>query len=316
MQFNVELRTINVMRVIEEEGSIAKAAESLYISQPALSKYIKRIEDQLSFPLYIREKGRCFPTEAGKVLLTEGKLLLNQYNSIIQKLEVAGHSTPQELSLGWPMGYTVQYLHKIMSGDDKSIKVSIKEDSVENLIQQLLDKKLSLLLVPALYSHPELIYKTLKREEFYLAVPKGHGANELITANNSELAELSKLAGEPFISLYAKAYREFVNPLFQEAGFSPNVIFNCNNWDSSHSLVENGLGLAIVPYWFADSGNDKVNYYRIKSNYHTFRTFAFAYLRNQEITQKIQTFMDKATLEFGDKFASEPFDYSFLSKRF
>lgn len=315
MQFDIELKTIHIMKVIEEEGSIAKAAAALYISQPALSNYIKRIENQISFPLYIRKKGRCYPTDAGKVLLTEGKLLLDQYYSLIHKLENSTVSDSKEILLGWPMGYTVQYLHQIISEDTKVLSTKVKEDSVENLIQQLLEKKLDLLLIPALYSHPDIIYKTLKREEFFLAVPKDHIANNIVSnQNDSVFVELSKLAAMPYISLYAQAYEEFVKPLFHEAGYSPNVIFRCNNWDSSHSLVEKGLGLTIVPYWFAEKDNEKVNYYRIKSNYHTFRTFAFAHLRSQPISQNIQNFIDRSITHFGDKHAEEPFDYSFLTK--
>lgn len=315
MQFDIELRTIDIMKVIEEEGSMVKAAAALNISQPALSSYIKRIENQLSFPLYNREKGRCFPTEAGNILLTEGKLLLKQYNSIIQKLELATHTGSVEIYLGWPMCYTVQYLHKIKP-DIFSMKVNIKEDSVESLIQQLLEKRLNLLLIPAHYYHSNLIYKTLRHEEFYLAVPKDHIANKLISGNeHPHLAELSKLVDMPFISLYSQVYSDFVKPLFKEANYEPNVIFKCNSWDSSHSLVENGLGLTFVPYWFSQKENSKVNYYRIKSNCKTYRTFAFAYLRNQPITSIIKIFMDKTTFLLGDKYADESFDYSILNRK-
>ena len=130
-----------------------------------------------------------------------------------------------------------------------SVSIDITEDSVEYLIKQLLQKKLNLLFVPALYNHPDLIYTTIRREEFYLAVPKHHVANSIIAQHGlPDYANLADLKDMPFISLYAHAYKHFINPLFQEAGYSPNIIFKCKNWDSSHSLVENGLGLSIVPF--------------------------------------------------------------------
>ncbi len=317
MPLDIELRTIKIMLAIEQEGSFSKAAKILYMSQPALTQYIKRVESTLSFPLYNRENGRCIPTEPAKIILEEGKLLLAQYESMLSKLDNITNAKTTDINLGWPMGYTVQYLHKIMLGKSQlnSLNVNITENSVEKLLQLLLQKKLNFVLIPALYYHPDLIYTTIRREEFYLAVPKNHIANSLINQDNvTNYADLSKLKDMHFISLYAKPYKEFIKPLFHEAGYKPNVIFKCNNWDSSHSLVEDGLGLSIVPYWFADKGHEKINYYRIQSNCLTYRTFACVFHRDQVISPEFQTFMDYVMKVYGDQYAYTPFDYSILSE--
>jgi DNA-binding transcriptional LysR family regulator len=250
-----------------------------------------------------------------QVLLSEGKAILEQYDSMLHKLNQVSPSSTSMIEVGWPMGYTVHYLNSIMSinSQSKGFNIKMTEDSFDVLFQLLLEKKLHFLLTPALYSHPDLIYTNIRREEFYLAIPKNHVANDLISQDNmTPYADLSELKDMPFISLYARPYKEFIKPLFQEADFSPNIIFVCNNWDSSHSLVEKGLGLSIVPYWFAEKGHESINYYRIKSRQKTYRTFACTYHRSQVMTPEFQTFIDYVKDLYGDEHAHTPFDYSIL----
>ncbi|MFU0784589.1 LysR family transcriptional regulator [Clostridium sp.] len=318
MHIDIELKTLKIMLTIEQQGSFSKAAKKLYISQPALTQYIKRVESSLSFPLYNRENGKCIPTEPAKILLKEGKVLLEQYDSMLRKVQNIANSNTTNIHLGWPVGYTLHYLNSIMSSVSQlnSTNVTLTENSLENLIELLLERKLNFLLVPALYYHPDLVYTTIRREEFYLAVPKNHIANSLINKNGlTNYADLSKLKNMPFISLYAKAYEHFINPLFHEAGYRPNIVLKCINWDSSHALVENGFGLSIVPYWFAEKGHKKINYYHIKSNYRTYRIFACVYHRNQVISPELQSFIDCIKNIYGDKNAYMPFDYSTLSEK-
>jgi LysR family hydrogen peroxide-inducible transcriptional activator len=318
MQINIDLKTVKFMLAIEQEGSFAKAAKILYITQPALTQYIKRIESALSFPLYKRENGKCLPTEPAKILLKQGKLLLSQYESMLEEMEHVANSKNTNIQLGWPEGYTVYYLNRIISGASQLNwpNVAVTENSIEILINLLLQKKLTLLFIPAIYHHPDLLYSNIRREEFYLAVPKDHIANSLIMENNStNYADLSKLKDMPFISLYAKAYKEFIKPLFHEAGYKPNVIFRCANWNSSHALVEKGLGLSIVPYWFSEIGHEKINYYNIQSSCQTYRIFACVLHRNHLPSTELQTFIDCFKNIYGDENASIPFNYSILSQK-
>jgi molybdate transport repressor ModE-like protein len=204
MHIDIELKTLKIMLTIEQQGSFSKAAKKLYISQPALTQYIKRVESSLSFPLYNRENGKCIPTEPAKILLKEGKVLLEQYDSMLRKVQNIANSNTTNIHLGWPVGYTLHYLNSIMSS-----------------VSQL----------------------------------------------------------------------------------------------NSTTLVENGFGLSIVPYWFAEKGHKKINYYHIKSNYRTYRIFACVYHRNQVISPELQSFIDCVKNIYGDQNAYMPFDYSTLSEK-
>ena len=88
----IDLKTIHYIKAIAEEGSFQKAAASLYISQPALSQYIKRIENELSFPLYERQNSKCVLTPPGEILLQKGSDILSQFDTIIEEMKICANS--------------------------------------------------------------------------------------------------------------------------------------------------------------------------------------------------------------------------------
>ena len=109
----IEIKTILYMLAIEEEGGFQKAADALYISQPALSQYIRRVEEDLSFPLYEREKGRCTPTKAGAILLEQGRKLMRCYGLMLEDMKAAAHV--RDIHIGWPTGYSIRYFTELVS---------------------------------------------------------------------------------------------------------------------------------------------------------------------------------------------------------
>jgi len=237
---------------------------------------------------------------------------------MLKKLNAAVLAEMQIVNIGLPHGYTLHYLQSLISktANFKNLKLNVIENNVENLINQLLENKLQLLLIPAIFKHPDLIYENLKMEEFYLAVPQKHLANTLIQNNLvNNTIDLKFLEKYPFISLYSRAYTEFVNPLFDEAGFKPQIIFKCDNWNNSHALVEQGLGLSIVPYWFAEKKEQTVNYYHIQSQLNTKRTFAIVYNQKYPLSLDMQKLISHLKQTFGDDNAFAPFDQKVLTER-
>ncbi len=302
----LDLKIIQYIKTIEEEGSFQKAAEALYISQPALSQYIKRVEQELDFPLYDRKLGKCTLTKSGKVLLQQGSLLLEDYYLMLNEMRKAADISKVTFSFGCPTGYSVPFFSEFLFNSRSSEKYEFKmvEDSVEYLLNMLLKRKLDILFIPAVFHHPEVIYHTICHEEYYLAIPQNHPLNKkaAVLQENGYIS-LSSLGEIPFISGPAKAYTEFLRPIFEEPGVRINTIFVAKNWDIAHSLVEKGVGLTIVPYWFTHTTNEHVSYYKISSRHNTHRIFAYAMRTNQKINEPMQKTIDYIINKCGDEFA-------------
>ncbi len=75
-EFNFDTKILRYLLGIVEEGSLSKAAERFYISQPALSRYLKHVEDALNIQLFTHTNNHLEPTDAGKVFLNGARSIL------------------------------------------------------------------------------------------------------------------------------------------------------------------------------------------------------------------------------------------------
>ncbi len=317
MQPIIEIKTIQYMLTIEREGCFQKAADAMYISQPALSQYIRRIEDSLNIQLYERTKHRCVPTKAGSVLLEYGKPLLENYNTMLEKMNAA--ATVKEVRIGWPTGYTVLYFSKLVSYMEQThqVHIHVVEDSVEKITAGLLQRDLDLIFVPAIYSHSRIEYTTVRHEEFYLAVPKNHKAAAVCAKNQKNgFIDLRHLKGMPFLVIDAKAYTDLFYALFKNFEWNPTVTFFCKDWERGFKLVEDGSCLAILPYWYANYQTENTVFYKIKSSQKNYRLFACGTYKDSTVTSEMQSTIDYMTEIAGDEHAGILLDQSQLPFRF
>ena len=99
----MQLRDIQYVVTIADMQSFSKAAEALYISQPALSQYIKRIENELSFSLYERHNGKCVLTPPGEILLQKGSDILSQFDTMIEEMKTCANSQKKDIYFHFPV---------------------------------------------------------------------------------------------------------------------------------------------------------------------------------------------------------------------
>ena len=83
----MRLSTIRYIVCIAETGSFTKAAAQLFVSQPALSQSIQRFEQEIGMDLFVREKGQLRLTEAGQIMVEEGKAMLETERHAYARLE-------------------------------------------------------------------------------------------------------------------------------------------------------------------------------------------------------------------------------------
>ena len=88
---------------IAEEGSISKAAERLYISQPSLSKYLKRLEENFGEELFCRESYPLKLTKAGELYLSYVKELTKKETRLLEELSYLRNSEAGDVCVGVPI---------------------------------------------------------------------------------------------------------------------------------------------------------------------------------------------------------------------
>lgn len=260
MSYQIELRHLYYFKVLAEELHFRKAAERLYISQPGLSRQIKQMEDIYRATLFDRGKRYVRLTAAGFYLKKEVDILFNQMDKIARELRIMGSDDITELRLGF-IGSAVQsILAKVLvrlKQDFPAVEVDLQELSNEMQITKVLKEELDFGLV-RLDNFPNGIrHIAIIKEHFSLVISHDY---PIQTAN---FKTLNDFKNEPFILFskdYSHSYYDLVMSIFRDASFEPHVALRTVNALTIFNLVEQGLGIAIVPASLKKGYTSKVNF--------------------------------------------------------
>jgi len=248
----MQLRDIEYVLSVAEAGSFSKAAKLLYISQPALSKSILRLEDELGVKLFIRHNNSTSLTRAGELFVEDAHKVLMLSAQIKKKMEDIQHINDGRITFGISQYNGQIYFSKILLEFKKqypNIKLNVVEDFSSILERGLLTGNLDFALFTLPISSNELKYEPLFFEEMLLAVPPGHPFNNTIKAEPGRFAsvKLSDFENEDFILMKPKhRLRAIENSLFKQAGFEPRVVFESRSSDTIQSFVTGGIGIGFV----------------------------------------------------------------------
>lgn len=266
----MEIKAIEYIKAVAEEKSYTRAAGKLFISQPALSQYIKKLEELLNVTFFVRSTKALELTAAGEMVVQEGTLILEQRRQLLQKLHDLSRAHKETIRFGISPFYSKYYLPKVLprfSAQYPNIRLEITEEISVVLEQMTLSGSLDFCFVPEDPQNPLLNYRTVCVEEIYIAVPSNHPVNSLaIPSTGVPYLELSHLRTERFIML--KPRQKFLymcEQLLESAGIQPEIAYETLNWDTIHVMVAGGIGVGFVPEVLVKSSfiDKRPRYYRI-----------------------------------------------------
>lgn len=286
----MQIKDVEYFMAIVEAGSFSAAADKLFISQPALSQHVKKIENELGIQLFDRSKRSVVLTEAGKIFRQEGRQLLQVHSRLLGRISMLGFSEKETVRFGISPFYSRHYLPELLPALIKAypmLKYEVTENYSYMIEKALLEKELDFVLVPLLPKNPLLVYEPVYQESILLAVPKDSYINEFAIPSNTGLPymELQRLQDASFISLKSvQKFTEFTNRIFEQTEFTPNIVCETMNWDALNTLVSTGLGVGFVPDLLIKQLDENVRpkYYRLLPE--ASRMYAIAYRRSDGLS--------------------------------
>lgn len=240
----MELNQLQYFQMVARLQHFTHAAEALSLSQPALSRSIARLEEELGVPLFDRQ-GRSV------ILNSYGQLFLNRVNRVFQEIELAHHELQNILD---PLTGTVSlgFIHSQGSNLVPDLLGSFRKtfpqihfklfQNITQIILNMLEHGEIELCFCSQPSRESIHWFKLFSEEIVLIVPKDHP----LAAQES--VPLRDLAAEPFIVFKEElSLGEIVFQLFERAGFIPKVTFEGEELGTVAGLVAANLGIALIP---------------------------------------------------------------------
>jgi Transcriptional regulator len=242
----MELRQLQYVIQIAIEKNFSRAAEKLHIAQPSLSQQLSKLEQELGVLLFRRTTNSVELTQAGQVFVDKSQSILDAIEQLKQEMDDMAQMKRGRLVVGTlPItgSHILPLVLPIFGEQYPQIEVVLVEDTTVKLEQLTANggTDISLLTLPLV--DQTLEWEPLMEEEICLAVPPSHRLAE----RKDEIA-IEELREEPFVGLKkGQGFRQILVNLCQQAGFTPNIVFESSNIETVQSLIAGGMGITFVP---------------------------------------------------------------------
>lgn len=302
------------------EGSITKAADSLHITQQALSNHIARIEDELGCTLFDRRQNLEL-TYSGKQFYESCQKILDIHRQTTSAIDDINNNQRGELRIGisftrgqailplllprFSMRYPQAELH-VVEGSTHVLEEDLQKGAIDVLIG----------FAPFMVECAE--YQALMKERLFLIVPdtllRRHFGDDaqMVFQQYQNTADISLFKELPFVLLKeGDRIRTLVNNEFRKKNFKPHVVLETANTQTAFNLAAEGMGLTVCPELYlqnpyvvsgiADSQPRKhIRFARfVKGD--VYDTIAIGYNRERYISALAKSFIDMSIEAFKEQ---------------
>ena len=269
----MELQQIKYFLALAQELHFWNTAEKMYITQSALSRQIKALEDELGIRLFERNNRSVKLTEAGVFLRDQWLPLLDEIDRVHRQAKKIHEGTYGSLSIGYPGSISYGFLPTLIDSVAHTfpdLRIELVEPVDNSLEQLLLNYQMDLALRRDPPTTLALQSVCLYTEHFSLVVPSHHS----VQAQN--FTGLQQVAHEKFILSGLHHNTEYVNSLrkiFNDYGFSPIVHIESDFGAMILNLVARGVGISILPSSYAVSAHPDVRFIRLPYTVNLYATW-------------------------------------------
>ncbi len=246
----MDLALLETFRAVVRAGGMRRAAETLHVSQPAVSGRVRELERQLGVQLFERAGRRLHLTDAGRLLLDESAALLSASDSLQQRLNAFRTLQSGTLRLATIDAVSIHLLSGIYRDfvrEHPQVELRVQVVDSHRVIEAVCDLEVELGFFALAPPGAPAVPAGIEVEPFFedelccVASPE----HELVGRRRLDLASV---AGAPLI-LYSQGShtRAMLDAAFRDAGVTPNVVMETGSPEAMQRLAEAGVGLAILP---------------------------------------------------------------------
>jgi len=217
------LQTLEYFITVSQYRNFTKAAQVCHVTQPALSRAIRGLEEELGCSLLIRSGRTATLTPEGKVCLTEAERVLRQCEELKQRVREAGWQNQQPLRIGYVMiDYLKDFMQKLFGGVDPvpPFRVETVYDTVANVRRDLESGELDMVILPeaSMSGMEDVEYGYLLKGPLHVIVHKSNPLSERTEIRMEELRD------QPLVVFKETLFKTSALHAFVEAGFAPNIV--------------------------------------------------------------------------------------------
>lgn len=243
MNANFEFKQLTWFRALADEKNFTRAAESLGVSQPSLTRSIQKLESQFEQPLFERRPREVVLTEMGERFYVRAIQIMDLVDDTFSELsETGSHGTVRLAVIPTIAPYLLPQLLKTFSAAHPTVSVIVQEDTTKNILSRCKhgEVDLAILALPITVKYMEV--ENLFEEELVLVMPNGH---ELESKTSIRLQDVEAF---PFVMLdQAHCLSDNIASFCQRQSVNPVAIERTSQLTTVQELVSLSHGISMVP---------------------------------------------------------------------
>lgn len=261
----MQLHQLKYFVAVVNTGSITKAAQYCFISQPSISQQIAKLEENIGKKLFARVKGKLVLTEPGHILYEQASKILKSVDDARRRVSDYDGAKGGSVNIGilpTLAPFILPSTLTILSEKFPNAVVTVREEISESLVSAAKCGELDLLIEALPFDENNLNVERLFLDPFYLAVHRDDPLAKM------EAVHVDVLEGMSFILLedIHCLTRQIEQFCFREK-FTPKVTFQASQISTIKLLVESKYGISILPSISREEGSDsKIRYVKLVGN--------------------------------------------------
>jgi LysR family transcriptional regulator for metE and metH len=276
----IERVHLEIIRAVNQLGSVTAAAESLYLTQPALSHSIRKLENSLGQKIWTREGRSLRLTQAGAYLASVANRLVPQFERAEQQLQQYAQGERGTLRIGMECHPCYQWLLKIAApfleawpGVDLDVMQKFQFGGIDALYAHEID----VLVTPDPLKKQGLLFEPVFDYEQVLVVGKGHPLRK------AKYVEAEQLADETLITYPVSVDRlDIFSRFLTPSGVIPKRHKLIETTDIILQMVASGRGVAALPGWLVNEQQERFGLFPVRLGKEGVAKQIFLGLRKQD----------------------------------
>lgn len=284
------LNSLLVFHEVAKRRSFSKAAEELFISQPAVTKHIKELERKVGMGLIQRRRGGFALTEAGKILFKYTHKISSHLMDIENLLEDLKKDHQGILKIGTTESYSKGLMPKLLSGFQAScpfMKIALDVGNSEEIEKSLLVYKNDLVLIAVTKKTSRFESIPFLKEELVLIVSPNHPLVKRKTVSLKGLGRYPLI-----IRAKGSTTRRIILQAFKEVGIHPSLLIEAGSSEFIKQWVSEGKGVSIIVKRTVEDEEKRGIIKTIPLLEKLYLQVAFLYLKEEKSNPAIKTFVN------------------------
>lgn len=271
----MNLRDLKYIVEVAREKNFARASQKVFVSQPALSMQIKKLEDNLGVNIFERDKQNFLVTPVGAEIIKKAEIILRESEEIKNIAKNSKDPNRGEIKIGAFPTVASYFLPNFVKNIRKKfpqLKTYLLEAKSDELIEKLKSGEIDCALLAMPINNENLIGEKIFSEKFVLATYKGH---PLAKKNKIQIKELKNQ--ELMLLEDGHCLRDQALEICSAVRAYENTDFKATSLETLRQMVANGTGITLMPE-IAIRSDDKISYVKIFNA--PFRTIGIYYRKS------------------------------------